>query len=419
MRSAARLIGTENDVTNYMVEKGLVAANGSDTMGGGLAAQQLNSLQGDIATARAQLAAKQAKVIEIRGLEARGAGYQSLPEVAASPIILERQKRDGELRSQQARLSSSFGAQSPVLSQILAQRASIAASTEEDIRHIVLGIKGDLVLAEVRVGMLDAALRQAKDQYALSERDSVQLRQLNRIAAAKRSLYNFVLGRLNEIGEQRALLEPDARLLSAAAVPNDPSFPKIGMIGGIGIFGSLALGVAIAALREQSDRRLRTAREVEHELGVPSLGLVPSAERLTRGEKLFAYLLDEPCSIYAEAIRSILTSMELSLPHGVGHVILVTSALPGEGKTTLAMSMAALAARRGHETVLVDLDLRNPGMARQLGRPVTAGLADFVSGKVILDDIIQVQSIEPPLHINRLGQWTAPQTYWFQEGCDR
>ena len=118
-----------------------------------------------------------------------------------------------------------------------------------------------------------------------------------------------------------------------------------------------------------------------------------------RGEKLHSYLLRRPQSLYADAIRSLLLNVQLSQGDRKARVILVTSAIPGEGKTTLAMSLGAQAASLGERTVVVDFDLRHPNIARELGRPVEVGLAEYFSAQALLDDIICVDPNEARLHV--------------------
>ena len=182
----------------------------------------------------------------------------------------------------------------------------------------------------------------------------------------------------------------DARLVSEAAPLDKPSTPGSTLFAAGGFTGSLMLGTLLALRLDRLDRGLRSGRQSENELQLPSFGLVPKLDRLQRGQKPHQYLLEIPLSVYAEAICAILTSLQLSdgdrLPKVV---ILVTSALPQEGKTTLAVSLATLAARSSQRTLLLDLDLRHPSIARELGITAQAGFVEYMAGEHDLAEVVQ------------------------------
>ena len=145
----------------------------------------------------------------------------------------------------------------------------------------------------------------------------------------------------------------------------------------MGFTASLMLGTLLALLMERFDSGLRSARQVEQTLGLPALGLVPRLERLRRGQKPHQYLLAKPLSAYAESIRAIYTSLQLSNVDDPPRVVLVTSSLPQEGKTTLAVSLCTFAATSGQRVVLIDVDLRHPNVHRDLGVAHEHGLVEY------------------------------------------
>ena len=223
---------------------------------------------------------------------------------------------------------------------------------------------------------------------------------MTRDASAKRAQYEALLALKNDIGQQLGLIQPDAELISAAVVPVQPSFPNKAMIAGVGLIGALAIGMVLAGLVEYNDNGLHTGEQVERTLGITNLGLVPLLERRDRprGAQPHTAIFRQPQSMYAERIRLILMQL-IDRARGPAQVILVTSALPGEGKTTMAMSLAAAAARLGRKTVVVDFDLRHPSVAHQAGLSVRADLIEYMAGTVDFDRIIHADPEDARLHV--------------------
>lgn len=386
----------ELDVVSYMASHNLTAANGlappiqppsERSSYGGLTGQQLTKLQEDIATARAQLAGQEAKLGEVNRLQAKGHGYGALAEVLNSPVIIEYRKADAGLAIEEAQLASRY-AYSPVLGKIRAQRAAIATRIAEETQNIVRSIRDNAEFARERVQRMEAMLASSRKEYVGTERSSVELRELNRTAAAERARYETVLLRLSDIEGQRAFVEPDAEVISGAAVPTRPSYPNKLVIGGVGFLGSLVVGFGLAGLLEHGDDTLRTGKQIEEALGVRILGLVPELKYRRRHREPLATLAQNTRSAYVEAVRSIL--LQLVPDRRQPQVILVTSALPGEGKTGMAVALAAVAAGLGRRAAVVDFDLHNPSIARTAGLSVRMGLAEFMSGEADFDTIVQV-----------------------------
>lgn len=201
-----------------------------------------------------------------------------------------------------------------------------------------------------------------------------------------------------------------ARVISSATVPGAPSFPRPRLMIAVGFTGSLMLGMLLAIAAEGMDSSLRSGRQVEQALGVPHLGLIPQLAKLN-GDKPHAYLLRMPRSAYAEAVRAVQVGLQFSDPDRPPQVILVTSSLPGEGKTTLTLSLAASIARSGRKTIVVDLDMRHPSIRRELGQAISGpGLVEAVSGESALDDVIWRDGALPNLHAIPVGSATSNPT---------
>ena len=400
-----QLLEAETAAVDYMAAHGLEGSEPTQASSyradlGGLAAQELTKLQDELVAARSRLAAIHAKVREIDSISARNVGFDSLPEVASSPTIVRLKEKDAQLRVEELQLDATYNMSAPALNPVREQRAIITQQITIETEKIVHNIRDEEAFERDRVAQLELLMSKGRDQYVTSQRASIHLRELTRDASAKRTLYEQLLSRQNEVIQQMALVQPDATIISPAAVPTHAGFPNKLVIGGVGFLGALTLGVVLAGLAEYNDHSLRTAWQVERILGTANLGLVPllAGRDSPRGQPLHSIIFRQPRSLYAETVRSILLQLMDGM-RGQSQVTLVTSALPREGKTTLAMSLAATAANLGRKTVVVDLDLHYPSVARQAGLSVGEDLAKYMNGTADLDQIIYPDPLNSQLHL--------------------
>lgn len=156
----------------------------------------------------------------------------------------------------------------------------------------------------------------------------------------------------------------------------------------------------LAFLVEYLDGGLRTGRQIERVLGVPNLGFVPYVSGLNGRQRLHRNLIEKPRGSYTEAIRQIqIATMDAVDAGQTSLVILVTSSLPGEGKTSLALSLGASAACSGRKALVVDLDLRRPRLRSETDLTTGAGIAEFLAGENTLDEVIHASRDHAALDI--------------------
>jgi uncharacterized protein involved in exopolysaccharide biosynthesis/Mrp family chromosome partitioning ATPase len=253
---------------------------------------------------------------------------------------------------------------------------------------------GQAELIVPRVAALEqrmAALQRARDQ---ASRDSYALADLEREAAVYRQAHEDLQQRRHQLAERQEVVAPRVRLLSLAKPPNRPSSPAPILFIPPAIIVFVTLGSLVAVIRDRLDRSIRGESEIDEALGLPCLTFVP---RLTarKDTKPHQDLVDNPFAPYAEAIRSLAAATDLSLEGVQGEVLLISSSLPGEGKTTLAASIAVYAATLGRRVLLMDLDSRRSSIMSEVGaqiegtmpfsrsfRPETKAIDPLITGAI-------------------------------------
>ena len=254
-------------------------------------------------------------------------------------------------------------------------------------------------MSEARVAALRLELDGLDQARTAVNRDKVHLNQLQREAAANRKLYEIFLARFKHTSQQESLQNSTVEVISPARPPLLPASPRKGMIVGFGMLISIALGAALVIVLERLDNGFHTMSQIERLLNAVPLGMVPRPTHW-HGRSLSELIFQDADSPYVEAVRSLRTSISLSNLERPPKVILVASALPGEGKTSLAVSISRLAAVSALEgrVMLIDCDLRKPSVARELGLEAKKGLIHLFSGQAKLEDIVLTDT-ESGLHV--------------------
>lgn len=380
---------TETTILDYEAAHGYTAINptvGTD--------QQVADLTRQLATAEADLAARMARLDYIRSVPAGGAGNGAFLESLDSPALVDLSRQEMALRQSEDELGVSLGPTHPKLLQVRGKLRDVTQKIGLEMSRAIRNLQDEAQIASSRV----SALRQRLGTLQQSSTD-MRLRDLKEDATVKQQLYSSLIQRQEEVRGQRNVLRSDARLLSQASPPDRPSSPNPLLFIFPGVVVFLIGGSMIAVLRDQLDKRLHSQRDVDQALGIPCLTIVPKLRRVGR-TRPHQNLLAKPLSAYTEAIRSVVASLQLAGSHRAPKVVLISSSVPGEGKTTLAVSLATYVASLGRRVLIVDLDFRHSSLQRELGGKPAAGVLDLLLHKRPASEVIQ--------HLPELGLHYLP-----------
>jgi capsular exopolysaccharide synthesis family protein len=388
-----RLLESENAIANFKAENELIDSREGVTLN----AAQLSALHSQLIETRAQRAERESKLGLLRRVRSGGESFETVTEILASPVIAHLKTLQTELLRQEAQLSQEYGPRHPKIIEVRAEKQGLADKIYREVQNIINAFESEVSFLRNREQALEQSLGEAKRSVAVGQRAEVHLAELQREAEANRELYKALLDRYKKLTEQQETIEAGAEVISTAPVPNGPSFPQPKLIVAVGFTGSLIVAGLLALIAETMRSGLRSTREIERALGVSCLSHVPQI-RTKDDVRPHEYPTRKPRSAYAEAIRAVHVGLQFAQLDHPPRVVLVTSSLPGEGKTTLALSLAATAAAAGHSTIILDLDLRHPSVRPAAGQPVTApGIVELVTGDVRLEDAVYTDPVQPNL----------------------
>jgi capsular exopolysaccharide synthesis family protein len=275
-----------------------------------------------------------------------------------------------------------------------AEVRQVRARIRDETQKILRGLESEAVIARSREAALRRTLAELEQRLAEAEQAEATARDLERDAAATRSLYESLLARQKQVATQEGIQQADARVVSEAAVPLRASFPNRKLFLAVALMAATTSGVGLAMLRERSRQGFRSMQELEGVLGVRAIGEVPMLRgRAARRGGLAMHVRRSPRSLAAESMHTVRSRLALGAAVRDGRppprVLAVTSALPGEGKTSVALALARSFAVSGRSVLLVECDLRNRSLARDLGQGARhPGLLAILEGEASLEEVL-------------------------------
>lgn len=405
---------------------------------------RLKQVQTQFTAARADRIAKQSR-LEM----AKSSPPEALPDILNDSSLREYQTKLTDLYRQRAELATRFEPTYPKIKAFDSQIAELQLAAAREREAILKRIQNDFDEAQRRENLLSVDYRSQTGQVTAEAERSVQYSILKREVDTYRQLYESMLQRVKEASLASALRASNIRIVDPAEKPRFPYKPDLKVNGALGLFSGFFLGIVFVVMRERADRTLRDPSDIEFYLDLPRLGLIPSANSNKRRFSYYYYnrksartaapaagaltaepeflpvpaaiaalapsieltTIQQPNSTIAEAFRAVLTSLVFSGNNGSRpRVLVLTSAGPGEGKTTIACNLAVALAEINQRTLLIDADLRRPRVHSIFNLNNERGLTDLLKKRSFAEsdagDLIQ-ESHLPSLSILPSGPSTA------------
>jgi succinoglycan biosynthesis transport protein ExoP len=412
----AGLLKAETAVATYKSQNNIVDAAGTLVN-----ERELNEINTQLVNARAQLGETQARFDRIQALiDRKDVGNATINDVINSTSVQRLRGQYQDLARRESDIRRRLGPQHGAVIQTRQEMAETERQILEEFERIAEGMRSELAIVRQRVESLEKAQRDATSVAQRTNEKRVKLGELERDLNASRSLYESFLTRFKTTAQDESFPISEARVVTEAAPARFPSHPKsllvLALAGGAGVL----LGVGLGLMRERLDDVIRSGEDLEAVTGTEMLGVVPSfGDDITRQkisrhtlanvrkltpvqqtERLLPhdlgylrYAVDYPFSRTAETMRSVKLALQFAAAPADDCVVGIVSALPNEGKSSVAANLAHHLASTGSRTLLIDCDLRNPSITRQIAGRTPGGLPDILYRNGSLESLVFVDPV--------------------------
>jgi capsular exopolysaccharide synthesis family protein len=382
-----RLVESERAVAMFKAEHGLI-----DTEHGQrLEDRQIARLMEQVVVARTQLAETRAKYAQVQKLINTPGARGAAADVLDSHTVRLLKDQLVKVTRREAELETRYGPRHPEILKIKAELKDVEKQIEIEVDQILANYKSAYEVAEQRERSLTQQLDELKSTQAVINDASVKLRELEREAGATKAVYEGFLARSKQTAEHQSMQLIDARLVEAATVPLAPAGPKRKKIAAMGLIGGLVVSLGLVFLFEMMAPGLARPEEFEAAMQLPHLGSLPDQSTVVAGNPMRAnrLILARPEGPFAEAVRSVRHALDERWRNGQGRMVMLASALPGEGKTAVASNVALHYSLTGTRTLLIDCDMRRASLTRSfLPHPVEFGLFECMTQRRPIEQAI-------------------------------
>jgi succinoglycan biosynthesis transport protein ExoP len=405
LQERLKLIRTQLDEADNKAQAFKADNNIVDTNRGLINDQQLSDVNTQLVTAKAATAEAKARLDRIQQINSEVVPDATVADALRNAVITRLRAQFLDLSAKEADWSARYGADHVAVQNVRAEMKQIKVSMSDELRRIAETYKSDYEIALTR----EQSLRESLD--SLIARNSsigmaqIKLRELESLVQVYRHLYDTFLQKLEENTNQQTLPPITAQVVTVASPPDTKSSPKALFVLTLGAAFALVCAVGAAVLRETLNDVFRSAPDLNRLPGnLELLGILPqiafaqdrphdpNSDELGSRGGVSTYVLAAPFSRFTETVRNVKVAIDQARMRRDVTIIGVVSSLPREGKTSFSANLAHLIANLNYRTLLIDGDLRNPSLTRELTPDANAGLIDVLAQKRAVHDVIRVDA---------------------------
>lgn len=364
-----KLEDSERQLVAFAQREGIVTSGqGSAT----LTEQSLSAINGAVAAARED----RIKAEAVWRSAQASPDAVLLGQIGQNSIGKALQERRAELMADYQDKLRLYKPGYPLMVQLRGQIDEVDDLIAAEIEKVKSALDAEYVAAQARETSLLEQLETLKAEALDLQGRSIQYTILKREVDTNRELYDGLLQRYKEIGVAGGVSTNNVSIVDRAKLPLGPIKPRPTLNLALGLLLGLMAGVGLALLLEYLDDTIKSGEDIEQKLRLVQLGVVPKLGKDNSPQEALA----DQRSAFAEAYRSLRTALQFSTETGVPKVLLVTSSVPGEGKSTTAYVLARKFGQLGKRVLVIDADLRNPSMHRSFGVDNRRGLTNCLTG---------------------------------------
>ena len=394
-------------VAQYRAAAGIVGGVPGVAGGGTIADVRVAPLSGAIAATESQAAAATAQLSTAQQQAARG-GLDAVTEVRNSAVVGELRRQRAELLRSIGEIQARYGEKHPESVRVRGQLESVDRQIREEGERVLGSLRANAQAAQAQAASLRRSMDALEAERAQDTRAAVLADSLERESTAKRAEYDRLSQMLLESTQAAQNSIAQAEIVGRAEAPSKPSSPNKPLLYALSLLVGLTVGAGTIAAQEMMVTGMRSSADIEAKLGIPLLAAVP---RVGKNVSPADLLIEKPTSLFAESMRIARASILGVRSDRPSRIIAITSALPGEGKTTTALSFARTLAIGNARTLLLECDVRRAALKPIVGHAYGdgPGIVEVLHGEATLDEAIR------PSEIKNLDQMLVSQPYYSPE----
>jgi succinoglycan biosynthesis transport protein ExoP len=393
-----RLEASQEHMLTVQKDIGLVGIDQTQS----IVLSRLVDISHDVTTAESQRLVAEAKLITMQS-----APPDVLATLSGDPVLMNLKERMTSLQADYASLNAKYGDKNPRLQEIRSEIAEVTEATKREQGTVISRAQEEVNAAKQNQEALQRRLDQEKSSAYMGNSKAVEYSLARREYESNRSLYDGLQQRLQEAGIIAGLHSTNIRKIDPADAPDFPSSPRKSVNLTLGLVCGLGIGLLLSFMVEALDTNIKTIYDIEERLGLPMLGVVPQVDSKLLSPETFVRDATSPLpgawSRLAEAYRSLRTTILLSRAGTPPQVILISSAKPSEGKTSITTLESIVFALNGARVLLIDSDLRRPSVHLRFRIANKVGLTSVLTGKAGAEEAIVPVTALPSLHILPAG----------------